>query len=159
MIDKIYLDKLDSAYMTILDMTKIDIKEKRREKARMDILKIFCHYARNLIKNIHGDRIFTLDFIGKYLNRDHATVLWSIKKHEEYVLVNSDYRLLSEGIIARIKAIEKEKVTTINKRKLAFLNQRATEDLRGDWVDLILEHESHRKNIHLIRKLLETANE
>ena len=41
MIDKIYLDKLDSAYMTILEMTKVDIKEKRREKARMDILKIF----------------------------------------------------------------------------------------------------------------------
>lgn len=159
MIDKIYLDKLDSAYMTILEMTKVDIKEKRREKARMDILKIFCHYARNLIVNIHNEKVFTLDFIGKYINRDHATVMWSIKKHEEYILVNTDYRLLSKSIISRIKTIEKEKVIRINKRKLAFLNERGTEGLRGEWIDLILEHESHRKNIHVIRQLLETANE
>ena len=159
MIDKIYLDKLDSAYMTILDMTNIDIKEKSRKKERMDVLKIFCHYARRLIVNVHGETVFTLNFIGEYINRDHATVMWSVKKHEEFVLINSDYRLLSKSIIDRIKTIEKEKVVRINKRKLAFLNERGTEDLRGEWIDLILEHESHRKNIHLIRKLLETANE
>ena len=85
--------------------------------------------------------------------------MWSIKKHEEFILVNSDYRLLSKSIISRIKTIESEKVERINKRKLEFLNERGTEGLRGEWIDLILEHESHRKNIHVIRQLLETANE
>ena len=61
MIDKIYLDKLDSAYMTILDMTKIDIKEKRREKARMGILKIF------LLKNDTGDII---EYVEKSIDKN-----------------------------------------------------------------------------------------
>ena len=159
MIEKIYLDKLQNAYATILDVTGIDIKDRKRHKVRVDLLKIFCHYARNLILNQRGERVFTLYYIGEFVNRDHATVLHSVKKHEDFILGDSDYKLLSESIIGRIKTIESEDVVTVNKRKLAYLNERATESLRGEWIDMILEHESHRKNIHVIRKLLETANE
>ena len=65
----------------------------------------------------------------------------------------------SEELFEILKGIESEEIEIVYKRRLEFLNNSGTEELRKDWIDLILAHENHRKNIHLIRKLLETANE
>ena len=159
MIDKIYLDKLQSAYMTILDKTEVDIKKRGRKRIKTNLVKMFCYYARYKITDKLNQQVFTYQYIGEFLNRDHATVLYNCSQHENLCLGDKMYKKQSEELFEILKGIESEEIEIVYKRRLEFLNNSGTEELRKDWIDLILAHENHRKNIHLIRKLLETANE
>tara|TARA_R100001443_G_scaffold16126_3_gene25987 strand:+ start:24357 stop:24848 length:492 start_codon:yes stop_codon:yes gene_type:complete len=81
---------LDQYYKPIFEETSWDLKEQEgRFRAKINLLKIFCKYARFDLK-------LSLSGIGRYLNRDHATVLYHCRTYDNLYNFDEEFRNLAK---------------------------------------------------------------
>lgn len=84
--DSEYLIETINQLVTAFYDKPIDIKDKKRDKEFVYGRHFYCAYVKE-------HYITTLISIGKTLNRNHATVIHSIKEHEN-LLKSNDYEYL-----------------------------------------------------------------
>jgi len=79
-----------------------DIRGKSHTKNLTEPRHVSCHFLFNVFnkKSDYGVRVFTLKDIGREFNRDHATVLNSLRRVREWSETDGDFR-------ARINELEK----------------------------------------------------
>jgi len=109
---------------TILDETGIDVRVKSRKREQQDLQKIFCKFA-------HWHLKFSLSFIGKYINRDHATVLFSCKKYDALYRTDKEFRQKADYFIGRFHVIDAREETAPIKKALTDLIERISEKDRA----------------------------
>ena len=107
-------------YLTILDETGIDIKDKSRKREQQDLQKIFCKFA-SWHKN------YTLTFIGHFLGKDHATILHCCKKYDELYATDVEFRRKAEHFHGRFHTIDGEQDVPPVKKALSELVERLSE--------------------------------
>lgn len=88
---------LDSILATT-GLSIVQLRSKQKTRSMADARANYFFLMKNKFPNL------TLDLLGHKLNRDHATVLYAIRKHK--MLVNSDplYRNLFEDINDKLNA-------------------------------------------------------
>lgn len=109
---------------TILDETGVDIRIKSRIRHQQDLQKIFCKFA-------HWHLRFSLGFIGKYINRDHASVLHSCRKYDALYSTDKDFREKADFFIGRFLVIDAKEETQVIKKALTELIERISEKDRA----------------------------
>jgi hypothetical protein len=109
---------------TILDETGVDIRIKSRKRHQQDLQKIFCKFA-------HWHLKLSLSFIGKYINRDHASVLHACKKYDNLYATDKDFREKEDFFIGRFHVIDSREETQIIKKALIELIDRISEKDRA----------------------------
>jgi hypothetical protein len=109
---------------TILDETGVDIRIKSRKRHQQDLQKIFCKFA-------HWHLKLSLSFIGKYINRDHASVLHACKKYDNLYATDKDFREKADFFIGRFHVIDSREETQIIKKALIELIDRISEKDRA----------------------------
>lgn len=90
--------------------SNINIAEKIRDRHFSDARKMYCYISRKCTR-------YSLSKIGEFINRDHTTILHSIKRCEDLMLTDKDFRnkvrhcMLKSTNILNIKtATYKEKI-------------------------------------------------
>ena len=78
--------------ITLIDKYNIDVTAPGREKEKQELQKIFCKYCYYYMG-------LTLNRIGVFLNRDHATVLHSCRKYDDLYFADRDFRHLADHLI------------------------------------------------------------
>ena len=73
----------------VFDVPFDEVKSKKREKSMVFARQAFCYLAKK--------EKYTLGNIGKLINRDHSTVLYSIKQVECYIQSNDKVFLRKFG--------------------------------------------------------------
>jgi|TARA_R110000824_G_scaffold389789_1_gene586022 hypothetical protein len=66
----------------------IDISTTTRKMPYPDAVKVFCYIANKCLKKMKYSR----RVIGKYINRDHSSISYNIKKCENLMQVDDDFR-------------------------------------------------------------------
>jgi hypothetical protein len=146
-------DNILSQYSNIIkDEFRIDIKTKGRVRPKPDLLKIFCYHA-------HYNLKFSYSRIGKFVNRDHATIIFACKEYhklrtsnpfvnldfdenesDENITKNTrgkDFVKLSNFLLDRFFTIDGYERPEPNKEDLTLLVNCASEHTRGLWLKLI----------------------
>lgn len=76
-------------------VTDDEIKGKGRKSRIVTPRQIFCKVA-----YMNG---YSLKEIGRYINRDHTTILYSIKSYENYYQTEPEYKELADQIIEKCR--------------------------------------------------------
>ena len=121
---------LDQYRKTILEVTHIDIQTKGRRRDQADLIKIFCKHSRDNLKLSSGR-------IGKFLNRDHATVLHACRTYNNLYLGDKKFREKAEFFITRFENIDGKSRQKPNMDQLIELAKCASESTIADWLKLI----------------------
>ena len=119
---------------TIFDSEKIDIRQKGRRRETADLVKIFCKHA---CYNLG----FSLTRVGYFLSREHATVLHACKQYDNLYLKDRAFREKARFFIDRFYTIDGQIDHEPNKKNLSSLINTASEETRGDWLQMIMETE------------------
>ena len=130
---KNYKESLESYINTILDESRINIKSKRRHNELIDLVRIFCYYAKKQFPKL------ALEKIGLFINRDHATVLHHIKSYKALCFSDSKFKAQAEYYITLFCAIDGYSRPEPNKEELQKLINLASEVTRGVWLEMIKE--------------------
>ena len=109
---------------TILDETGVDIRIKSRKRHQQDLQKIFCKFA-------HWHLRLSLSFIGKYIDRDHASVLHACRKYDNLYATDKDFREKADFFIGRFLVIDAKEETLVIKKALTDLIDRISEKDRA----------------------------
>lgn len=109
---------------TILDETGVDIRIKSRRRHQQDLQKIFCKFA-------HWHLRLSLSFIGKYIDRDHASVLHACRKYDNLYATDKDFRQKADFFIGRFLVIDAKEETLVIKKALTDLIDRISEKDRA----------------------------
>lgn len=109
---------------TIIDETGVDIRIKSQKKEQQDLQKIFCKYARWHLG-------YAAQFIGDYLNRDHATILHAAKTYDDLYKTDPEFQSLADHLIGRFNCIDAREDTMFVKKALLDLIDKITEKDRA----------------------------
>ena len=109
---------------TIIDETGVDIRIKSRKRHQQDLQKIFCKFA-------HWHLRLSLSFIGKYIDRDHASVLHACRKYDNLYATDKDFREKADFFIGRFLVIDAKEETLVIKKALTDLIDRISEKDRA----------------------------
>ncbi len=143
---KTYVDKTSATYQildeyrkTILDESGIDIQTKGRTREQTDLIKVFCKHTRDNLKLGSGR-------IGRFLNRDHATILHACKTYDNLYLRDKDFQEKAEFYLTRFQNIDGKSREKPNMEELIKLANSASENTIGEWLKLIRSTELIRQS-------------
>jgi hypothetical protein len=95
------------------EFNHINICEKSRERKNVDAIKIYSYIADRCTK-------YTRAAIGAFINRNHSTITVAIKRHNELMEVDDDFKdkarlclLKSANIINKTTVTYKERIDTL----------------------------------------------
>ena len=119
---------------TILDETGVDIRIKSRRRHQQDLQKIFCKFA-------HWHLRLSLSFIGKYIDRDHASVLHACRKYDNLYATDKDFRQKADFFIGRFLVIDAKEETLVIKKALTDKKEQNYLSLREILLVVLLNKE------------------
>lgn len=121
----------------------VDIREKSRRREVVDLVKIFCKY-------IHNKYRYSYANIGTFLNRDHASVLYACKSHDDIYITDKNFKSKSDHVRIRFRSIDSENIPTEYRDKLHDIIEMCPENVRKEFYELILSTEVMQRNIQAI---------
>ena len=132
-----------SYVLELLNEFGVDIRDKSRKREIVDLVKIFCKY-------IHDKYKFSYSNIGAFLNRDHASVLYACKLHDDIYITDKNFKAKSDHVRIRFRSIDSENIPTEYKDKLYDIIEVCPENVRKDFYELIMSTEVMQRNIQKI---------
>jgi len=97
-----------------------DIADKSRERRFCDARKIYSYLASKCTN-------FSLSRIGKFILRDHSTILYSIKKCEDLMQTNDEFRMRVRGLMFTAANILNIKTSTYKEKVDVFWSNLSNE--------------------------------
>ena len=97
----------------------INISSKTRKMPYPDAVKVYCYIANKCLKNDSALKFrnkYSRRIIGKYINRDHCTVTVAIKRCDELMGVDNDFR-------QRVRFCLQRSANILNKKTTAYKNK------------------------------------
>jgi hypothetical protein len=143
-LNKINKMILNTYHLNLLDATGIDIKNKKRTRETQDLLKIFCKFVKSKYPKM------STAAIGSFLNRDHATVLHAMKKHDDLIFTDQEFKNKRDGITVLFNKIILGQTPEVFKNRLIELIKNAPESTCKEWHEVICETDNIKLNSETI---------
>lgn len=80
------INKIENITLKVFNIKNNRLSDKTIKQELAYARYVFCHilYSNKIIKNVSA--------IGRYLNRNHATILNALKRHDDLMVVNKEYQ-------------------------------------------------------------------